>query len=321
MSPRGVPRRRSGFVVVDALTGDSVPLSSRALDCLRLMKEETVSVDLARFAEIDDPFELLRVVTGRLAEAQREVIELARLRRGVVQDLHAKGMSYAQIAEAAGLSRGRIHQIRQSGPAPEGAFLGVGGVVIATPLRQDAPGARTVVAVDDVTSGKRLEDLARALGLDVTSEHVPVSGDLDLNRDSLIAVCGPRMSPDMEATYGRDPVLRWEKPDDGPWTLRDTRTGVVHRSPMDDDPSRPRDVGYLGRLPRPDGKGLVLTIAGIHTPGSLGVVHLLVNDLAALFGRVGTNAFSTLVGVEFDPDTHEPRDVELLTPLYRHDGS
>ncbi|WP_436772236.1 sigma-70 family RNA polymerase sigma factor [Yinghuangia sp. YIM S09857] len=280
-----------------------------------------MSVDLEHIRAIDDPFELLRVVTGRLADAQREVTELARLRRGVVQDLHAKGMSYAQIAEAAGLSRGRIHQIRQSGPAPEGAFLGIGGVIVATPLRQDAPGARTVVAVDDVTSGKRLEDLARSLGLDVTSEHVPVSGDLDLNRDGLIAVCGPRMSEDMEATYGRDPILRWEKQGDEPWALRDTRTGVVHRSGMDEDPARSQDVGYLGRLPRPDGEGLVLTIAGIHTPGSLGVVHLLANDLAQLFGRVGTKGFSTLVGVEFDPDTHEPRNVELLTPLYLHDGS
>jgi hypothetical protein len=280
-----------------------------------------VSVELERIAAIDDPFELLRAVTKRLAEAQHEVTELARLRRGVVQDLHAKGMSYAQIAEAAGLSRGRIHQIRQSGPAPEGAFLGTGAVIIATPLRQDAPGARTVVAVDDVSSGKRMEDLARSLGLDVVSEHVPVSGDLDLNRDGLIAICGPRMSADMEALYGQDPVLRWEKADDGAWTLRDTRTDVVHRSGQDDDPSRPHDIGYLGRLQRPDGRGLIIAIAGIHTPGSLGVVHLLASDLAALWGRVGKHGFSTLVSVDYDPDSHEPTNVSLVTPLYRHDGS
>ncbi len=36
-------------------------------------------------------------------------------------------------------------------------------------------------------------------------------------------------------------------------------------------------------------------------------------------GQVGEHRFSTLVGVEYDPETSEPRSVELLTPLYRHD--
>jgi DNA-directed RNA polymerase specialized sigma24 family protein len=63
--------------------------------------------DDERIARITDPYELRRAATGRLGEAQQEVTELARLRRKVIQDLHAEGLSYAQIAEAAGLSRGR----------------------------------------------------------------------------------------------------------------------------------------------------------------------------------------------------------------------
>jgi hypothetical protein len=54
------------------------------------------------------------------AAAQRDVTELGRLRRRVIQELVGQGMSYGQIAEAAGLSRGRIHQIRHKGPAPRG---------------------------------------------------------------------------------------------------------------------------------------------------------------------------------------------------------
>jgi hypothetical protein len=254
-----------------------------------------------------------------LADAQQEVTELARLRRRVVQDLHAQGLSYAQIAAKAGLSRGRIHQIRHTGPAPEGAFLGSGAVTVATPLRRDDERGRTVVAVDDVSSGKRLEDLARSYGLAVTSEHVPVSGEIDLNRDGLVIVCGPRMSQDMWNTYAQDPVLRWEKAEDGPWTVVDRLTGTVHRSGQDSDPARPYDIGYLGRLPRPDGKGSLLAIAGIHTQGSLGVVQLLVSELNSLWGQVGDRRFSTLVGVEYDPETSEPRSVELVCPLYRHD--
>jgi hypothetical protein len=111
-----------------------------------------MSDELQRIMAIDDPYLLLREVTTRLADAQQEVTELARLRRRVVQDLHAQGLSYAQIATKAGLSRGRIHQIRHTGPAPEGAFLGRGAVTVATPLRRDDERGRTVVAVDGRTA-------------------------------------------------------------------------------------------------------------------------------------------------------------------------
>ncbi|MGJ5826126.1 sigma factor-like helix-turn-helix DNA-binding protein [Streptomyces ossamyceticus] len=278
-----------------------------------------MSDELQRIMAIDDPYRLLREVTTRLADAQQEVTELARLRRRVVQDLHAQGLSYAQIAEKAGLSRGRIHQIRHTGPAPEGAFLGRGSVVVATPLRRDDERGRTVVAMDDVSSGKRLEDLARLYGLEVASEHVSVGGEIDLNRDGLVVVCGPRMSQEMWDTYAQDPVLSWERAEDGPWTVMDRHTGTVYRSGQDSDPARPYDIGYLGRLPRPDGNGSLLAIAGIHTQGSLGVVQLLANDLNTLWGQVGDRRFSTLVGVEYDPETSEPQSAELLCPLYRHD--
>ncbi|MFJ3193823.1 sigma-70 family RNA polymerase sigma factor [Streptomyces griseoviridis] len=278
-----------------------------------------MSDELQRIMAINDPYLLLREVTTRLADAQQEVTELARLRRRVVQDLHAQGLSYAQIATKAGLSRGRIHQIRHTGPAPEGAFFGRGAVIVATPLRRDDERKRTVVAVDDVSSGKGLEDLARSYGLDVASEHMPVSGEIDLDRDGLVVVCGPRMSQQMWDTYAQDPVLHWEQAQDGPWTVADRRTGTVYRSGQDSNPARSYDVGYLGRLPRPDGNGSLLAIAGIHTQGSLGVVQLLASDLNALWGQVGEHRFSALVGVEYDPETSEPRSVELLTPLYRHD--
>lgn len=48
-------------------------------------------------------------------------------------------------------------------------------------------------------------------------------------------------------------------------------------------------------------------------------MQLLTNDLNTLWGQVGDQRFSTLVGVEYDPDTSEPLSAELLCPLYRHD--
>ncbi|MEU6272374.1 sigma factor-like helix-turn-helix DNA-binding protein [Streptomyces populi] len=278
-----------------------------------------MSDELQRIMAIDDPYLLLRAVTARLADAQQEVTELARLRRRVVQDLHAQGLSYAQIAEKAGLSRGRIHQIRHTGPAPEGAFLGAGAVTVVTPLRWDSEKKRPVVAMADMNSGKRLEELAKSYGLDVSSGHVQVGGEVDLNRDGLVVVCGPSMSEAMSDLYAQDPILAWEHPDGEPWALVDRRTGTSYGAGADTEPYRPHDVGYLGRLPRPDGKGSVLAIAGIHTAGSLGVVHLLASDLNMLWGQVGEQHFSTLVSVDYDPETDEPRSVELLCPLYLHD--
>lgn len=313
-------RHRRRFLAVSAATGEeqASPLS-RALHWPEVIREAEVPGVSDELAGIDDPYELLRVTTARLQAAQEEVTELARLRRRLVQDLHAQGLSYAQIAEAAGLSRGRIHQIRHTGPAPEGAFLGTGTITVITPLRQDADTSRTVVALDDLTTGKRLEDLGRTFGLTVTYEHVAVDGEIDLNRPGLIAVCGPRMPQGMQDLYAQDPVLWWEQADDGVWTIRDTRADAVFRSGQDAEPGRPYDVAYLGRLPRPDGEGAVLAIAGAHTPGSLGVAHLLTTDIGTLWGQVGDRLFSAVVGTEYDPDSHEPTRTELLTPLYRHD--
>jgi hypothetical protein len=280
--------------------------------------DDDVPAEVERIAALQDPFALLRAATRRMAESQREVTELARLRRRVIQELHADGLSYAQIADAAGLSRGRIHQLRHAGPAPEGAFLGIGEVRIATPLKQEARDARPVVAVEDFTAAQRLADLARSMQLEVEFEHVPLDGAIDLKRPNLIVICGPRLSQDVAAVLAMDPALRFERAPDGPWTLQDLRTGERYRSGSDSTPARPWDAAYLGRLPRPDGQGSVLIFTGIHPPGTLGVVQLLASELTSLYEQVGTSPFSTLVGVDYDPATHEPANVQLLTPLYVH---
>jgi hypothetical protein len=251
-----MPRRRRRLTSVSALTGEILsPPLSRVLDSSLVDNKQRVTEEYERIASIADPYELLRAATERLAGAQQEVTELARLRRRLIQDLHAQGLSYAQIAEAAGLSRGRVHQIRHTGPAPEGAFLGLGEVTVVTPLRQDTGTSRSVVALDDLSTGKRIEDLARTFGLAVGSEHVRDGEVIDLDRAGLIVVCGPRMSPSMGAAYDTDPVIRWERGSDGVWVLRDTRAGTVYRSGSDSDPARPSDVAYLGRLPGLMGRG------------------------------------------------------------------
>ena len=195
--------------------------------------------------------------------------------------------------------------------------MGAGQVTIVTPLKREERQGRPVVAVEDVTAAARMEALARSFELAVETEHVPLGGDIDLNRPGLVVICGPRLSEMMAQAFERDPVLRWERPGQG-WALRDTRTGTLFASGLDDGSGRNRDVAYLGRLPRPDGTGAFLVFTGVHPPGTLGVAALLASDIGSLWGQVGAEPFSVVVGVDFDPDTHEPVKTELLTPLYRH---
>ena len=54
-------------------------------------------------------------------------------------------------------------------------------------------------------------------------------------------------------------------------------------------------------------------------PVTLWVAALLASDIGSLWGQVGAELFSGVMGVYFDPDIHEPVKTELLTPLYRLD--
>src|SRR6266545_8410742 len=269
--------------------------------------------EVARVASISDRIERLRAATEGVSTAQRTMTELARLRRALIQELHEEGWTFAEIAEAAGLSRGRVHQVRHQGPAPEGAFFGRGPLRILTPLKREEKRARPVVAAEDVAASQRLGELARSLGFDVEYEQIPLSGNIDLNRDGLVVICGPRISRDVAGVLDTDPDLRFKKVATG-WALEDRTTGEVYMSGPDDD-ERPYDVAYLGRLRRPDGNGMLIVFTGIHPPGSLGVVHLLANQLAELYRDARKGPFSVLVGVEYDDETHEPTRVQTITPV------
>jgi Sigma-70, region 4 len=51
---------------------------------------------------------------------QQRAVELARLRRAAIEEAHRdRGLSYTEIAEALGITKGRITQIRDTAPLPE----------------------------------------------------------------------------------------------------------------------------------------------------------------------------------------------------------
>ena len=152
--------------------------------------------------------------------------------------------------------------------------------------------------VEGFQAYERLCELARTLGLDAQYEVIPPPGMVDLNRDNLVVICGPRLSPIIAQVLASDPNLGFAQDDQG-WFLVDHATGTTYRSPRDD--GEPADYAYLGRLPRIDGRGTFLYFAGIHAPGNGGAMHYLEGHLEELYGEVRTGRFSAIIGCRFDP--------------------
>lgn len=277
------------------------------------------SEDVQALCELPDPVERAKRAGDLLTQYQTAVTELSRIRREAVEELRAKGMTQAEMAAALGMTRGRISQLVTTGPPPERAFLGTATVTVALGGKVEADKAKPgpVVAQEDLNAYEQLRELAHGVKLDTIYEVIPPPGVVRLNRDNLVVICGPRLSPLIGQVLESDPSLGFSV-DEAGWHLVDRKAGRTYRSPM--DTGTPGDIGYLGRLPRPDGRGTFLYIAGIHAIGAGGVVHYLHQQMAELYREVRTKRFSTLVGCQFDRDSLEVLTSERLTPLYRPEG-
>jgi hypothetical protein len=141
---------------------------------------------------------------------------------------------------------------------------------------------------------------------------------INLNRDNLVVICGPRLSPLIAQVLASDHHLGFEQ-DDAGWYLIDRVEDKKYRSPMDDGESS--DYAYLGRLPRLDGRGSFLYIAGIHAVGAAGVVHYLDHYLTELYREVKTRRFSTIIRCGFDAGTRRIESSKRVTALYKTEGT
>ncbi|MFI8290168.1 sigma-70 family RNA polymerase sigma factor [Streptomyces sp. NPDC085614] len=255
--------------------------------------------EVRRVSAMQDHTLRVKAAVDLMTELQAAVVETSRMRKESIAWLRKNGHSMADVAKLMGVSRARVAQLRDAGPPPERAFLGTRLVQVVVPLR---PGEREYVAVEDSSTGQRLLALAQSLQLDGELGYIPTTGELDLNRDDLVVVCGPKTSPEAAAALAQDPRLSFETLPDGRWALVERESGKVYPSPSDDpqDPT-PADVAYLGRLPRPDGQGTFILIAGVHAVGSLGVAHFLTESLASLYEEAGTEPFSMVVTCDYAP--------------------
>jgi hypothetical protein len=175
-----------------------------------------------------------------------------------------------------------------------------------------------LVGTPDPAAAPRLAELLRELGFSVTIEHFQPGHPIDLHRDGLIVLGGPELSPSLRQLIASDPRLRRTvaRAGDGRRGIEDRAARRVYRPAGPE----PHDIAYLARLPRPDGRGSILVIDGLHPPGSLGAVRLLATRLAGLHERAGSRRFSVLIAVRFERSTGEPIEAELLTPVYRHEA-
>ncbi|MFF3731336.1 sigma factor-like helix-turn-helix DNA-binding protein [Streptomyces sp. NPDC002476] len=277
--------------------------------------------DMEQVSGIAEPVERAKAAIDLMATYQGWVLELSRMRREAIEEAQASGMTQAEIAKRLGVSRGRVGQLASAGPPPERAFFGTDTVTVSLGGKHEAGKApeqsSEVVTKEDISNFEHLRTLLGGMKLDAKYEVVPPTGIINLNRDNHVVVCGPRLSPIVAQVLEGDDNLGFEK--DRAWHLLDRKTGQEYRSPIDEDGSA-GDFGYLGRLPRLDGRGTFLYIAGVHSIGANGVVHFLENNLAELYREVRTRRFSTLISCRYDPKTLDVLESRRVTPLYRHEA-
>lgn len=281
---------------------------------------------------VDDPVSAVRALTdpreraitanARLDDQQAITAELSKLRREAMDELLAGGLNQTAVADLLGMSRSRVSQLLSAGTRPERAFFGSGRITVAIGTKRESSTKKSVsemISAECFTAYDLLGSSARLVGLDISQEIVPPPGVVHLNRANLIVLTNPRLLPFLSQVMEADPHLRFRQ-DQKDWILFDETTQTPYRSSKDGGGTA--DYGYIGRLPRPDGKGTFLYLAGTHAQGTLGAAAYLVDHLADLYKELRTRRFSLVVQCDVDPDNPlRITNVEPCTPIYRHDGS
>ncbi|MFI6889918.1 hypothetical protein [Streptosporangium canum] len=279
--------------------------------------------EIERIREISDPLERSKAASVAQATVKAVELEFSRIRREALEELINSGVKQVDIARELNITTARMSQLVKSGPAPERAFFGATttpvNVAVAEKRENKPVNPGPVVSSFDIRAYDKLRCLVEDLGLKSTFEEVKPPGDVRLNRDGLVLICGPRHSPLITQVLESDDKLAFGK-DDAGWHLVDHETGTTYRSPEDNEVRGDGDVAYFGRLPRPDGKGYFLYIAGIHAAGAAGVIHYLSSELATLYREVRMRRFSMLISCQYDPETKEIVSSERITPIYKHEA-
>jgi hypothetical protein len=287
--------------------------------------------EIERIRQIEDPVERGKAVGREQNRLSGLIDELAGIRREAIDEMLRSGMSQSDIARELGVTRSRLNKLVTTGPGPERAVLVPkprAGALLTVAVVEKPQGAhaRPSVLVTTQAATAKLDHLAREMGLETEVKHVSeASGYIDLNRDNLAVLVGPRTSLLVAQAITADPVIKWRKIEDDPnnnWMLIDTRTGAEYRSDFDEKES-PNDAprtcyAHIGRIRRPDGEGSFLYLGGAHGPGTAGAVDYFVANVADLWQTAHRHLWSAVVKTTATARGEEILDVELVTPVYVH---
>ena len=274
-------------------------------------------IDVHDLTEVSSAVERARQAGSLIDDYQAAILELSRLRREALEEMLSSGMTQVQIATQIGMTRARVGQLLSSGPKPERIFLGSGALTVALAGKREAEKPNLAVSADMLAAYECISELARTLNLKVQSEPVPPPGLVQLNRQNLIVLGSPRLLPFVGQVLDSDESIAFQSDENG-WFLVDKVTGSEFRSPGIGVASV--DYAYIGRLPRPDGRGNFLYLAGIHGGGTCGAAHYLEKNLETLYKEVKTRRFSQVIRVTHDSASGALEQLEPVTPIYKHEG-
>jgi len=272
---------------------------------------------------ITDELDQLVAAHQLVQRYQRLNTQAAELRRRLLRrflDLHP-GTENAVLARKLRISGSRVSRLLNEGIRPERALLGRGDVTIAAGGKMEPNDPRradpsVMISREAFQATDLLAQLVTELGWTATTEIVGPPGNIHLNRPNLVVLCSPRLLPIVGQVLESDPHVGFDMTDQGRWCLIDRGTDTVYESPSDTD-GISADFAYLGRLPRPDGRGTFLYLAGIHAMGTLGAAQFLATNLNTIWQQVRTRRWSMIVRVNYDPKKHEVTQVTPVTPVYR----
>jgi transcriptional regulator with XRE-family HTH domain len=293
------------------------------------MANETLTRLLAEIRRIADPIERAKRYTVLIEDLGATVTEASKARKEDLDELkNVKGMSQADIAKALEVSPPRVTQMLKSrpGPPPERALLAPDAGVplsVAVVEKQAADNGRATIAVTTGVAIGKLRELASTLSLTVDEEEelVPPPGLVDLNRNNLAVLIGPRISSLIAQVVAGDPVIQWRRDKRGHWYLVDSKTGAEFHSDFDASFAAGQEEGQciaqIGRIRRPDGQGSFLYLGGAHTAGTAGAVDVFVREYASIWEQAKRALWSAVV-VTKATEKGVPISAELATPIYVH---
>ncbi|MEU1985458.1 sigma-70 family RNA polymerase sigma factor [Nocardia sp. NPDC019395] len=244
-----------------------------------------------------DPVRRGRRATELITLYQQRALELARLRKEAIEEAHRNGLSYTEIADLLGITKGRISQIKSGAPPAERAFFGVGPVAVGIPRRDTADGRNGSADINDRAARELIEKVLSRLSL-ASSRFEIDPGTEEVPPGDTVVICDPDSARVGQRLMADDDALRLDKVD-GEWCLVEKATGRRYISPVRADPASRTDIGFLGRREE-DGR-VIVHIAGMTGAGSHGVAHWLDSNLPSLY-EPSTRSASAVVECDFDSD-------------------